>query len=96
VMAYDNWAEDAECVGANPALFDAHTIDGEDPEPSGEYRLRTQVALTYCHDCPVRQKCLDFANEHHMIGVWGGRVFTYQVRRRQAARELAASREQVA
>lgn len=95
-MAYDNWAKDAECWGANAALFDAHSIDGEDSEPAAEYKLRTGVALTYCHDCPVTLKCREFADEHHMIGVWGGRVYSYNRRRLERARELSASRGEVA
>lgn len=51
-MAYDNWAKDAECWGANAALFDAHSIDGEDSEPAAEYKLRTGVALTYATTAP--------------------------------------------
>jgi WhiB family redox-sensing transcriptional regulator len=91
-MTYDNWRTRAECWGADPSLFDGRGIKGEDPEPSEGFALRTRAALTYCRACPVARQCLDYANTHHVIGVWGNRVFTENQRRREAIVAFRAAR----
>lgn len=54
------WQLDAACEGMDRELF-------FDPTPQDETVLRE-----VCADCPVRQTCLDYANEHRLLGFWGG------------------------
>ena len=35
-------------------------------------------AFTICNSCKVKTQCFNFANTHHCVGVWGGRLFTYR------------------
>ena len=58
------WQREAACRGLG--LNDSQTIffpsRGESVED----------ARAICGRCPVAAACLDFALEHHCIGVWGG------------------------
>src|SRR3954452_15422908 len=52
-------------------------------------------ARAICRDCPVSEQCLDFALEHHCIGVWGGtteRQRRILRRGRSSGRRVLASR----
>lgn len=33
--------------------------------------------FTTCASCRVKQECFDFASKHKCVGVWGGKLFTY-------------------
>ena len=52
-----------------------------------------EEARTICDGCPVSAECLDFALEHHCIGVWGG---TTERQRRQLRRQRNSARRSLA
>lgn len=58
----DGWKKDAKCRGISDAsIFFPHNS------------RNAIIAKAFCEDCPVRQKCLEYAvelKEDH--GVWGG------------------------
>ena len=69
------WYYRAACQGMDTELF-FPTAD----EPPTE-------ALAVCADCPVRDRCLDYAVEHNLTdGVWGGRSAYQRKQARKAAR----------
>jgi WhiB family redox-sensing transcriptional regulator len=48
------------------------------------------MAKAYCGRCPVRSKCLEFAQDNAVYGIWGGT--TVQERQRIRRREQRAAR----
>jgi len=75
------WQREAACRGLG--LGESQTIffpsRGESVED----------ARAICEGCPVVAECLDFALEHHCIGVWGG---TTERQRRQLRRQRNTAR----
>jgi WhiB family redox-sensing transcriptional regulator len=72
------WQESAACKTAEPELFFPISA-------SGRSRADTARARAICHDCPVRQACLDYAMataQQH--GIWGGFTEEERHRRRRA------------
>lgn len=66
------YLEEAACRGLDPELFYA------------EGGAAVAKAKALCADCPVRQRCLEWAVRREEFGVWGGTT----------ARERAALRRQ--
>lgn len=58
------WQREAACrgLGLNESRTMFFPARGESVED----------ARAICDGCPVSAECLDFALEHHCIGVWGG------------------------
>lgn len=53
--------------------------------------LTTKNALDFCDVCPVRQNCLDYANDNHIQhGIWGG--LTTRQRQRYRAEQRRRSK----
>lgn len=79
------WQREAACRGLG--LGESQTIffpaRGESVED----------ARAICDGCPVVTECLDFALEHHCIGVWGG---TTERQRRQLRRQRNTVRRALA
>lgn len=51
----------ANCATApDPDIF--FPEPGQDPTP----------ALNYCHGCPLREQCKNYADTLHTVGIWGG------------------------
>lgn len=50
------WQDQASCAQSNTELFFSDE----------------KTAKTFCHSCPVRSDCLDYALIYHVSGVWGG------------------------
>jgi WhiB family transcriptional regulator, redox-sensing transcriptional regulator len=72
------WQESAACKTAEPELFFPISA-------TGRSRADTARARAICHDCPVRQACLDYAmatSQQH--GIWGGFTEEERHRRRRA------------
>ncbi|MDQ0798029.1 WhiB family transcriptional regulator [Streptomyces sp. B1I3] len=62
----DNWRTHAACRDADPDLFFPIGSTGPALVQAGE-------AKAVCGQCPVREKCLDWALENGQdSGVWGG------------------------
>ena len=60
----NRWMDNAKC----------HMNDGITWFPEQGERHLTLIAKEFCGDCPVRQRCLDWALDNEiMYGVWGGR-----------------------
>ena len=59
----------AQCavVNADPEIF---FMDDKD-EPNYN-KIKTEFARNICHQCPIREQCLEFAYKEEMEGVWGG------------------------
>lgn len=58
-----SWMNDSKC----------HPDDGITWFPGVGERTRTTEAKQFCQNCPVKQKCLDWAITNKIIyGVWGG------------------------
>ena len=56
-----DWREDALCAQADPEAF----------FPEGGARNKSVKAI--CERCPVRERCLQWALDHHPVdGIWGG------------------------
>lgn len=59
-----DWMRNSKC----------HPDDGITWFPEQGQRHLTIQAKKFCADCPVKQRCLDWAlNNEIMYGVWGGR-----------------------
>ncbi|MGJ9583291.1 WhiB family transcriptional regulator [Actinotignum sp. GS-2025b] len=56
-----HWRESALCAQTDPDVFF--------PEKGGS----TAPATSICHECPVREECLEYALQHDIRhGIWGG------------------------
>lgn len=71
-----SWFAEANCRGADPNIFVPPETEGSGSGGvhAAEERARlTELAKSYCRDCPVRLECLDFALRNGIKdGVWGG------------------------
>ena len=68
-MTERTWQLRAACRGPESVLFFPPTS----PERKDERDAREAKAKAICHECPVRDACLDYAlsiREPH--GIWGG------------------------
>ena len=55
------WMAEGHCAAQPPAMF--FPSDG----------VGVEIARRLCADCPVKERCLDYALEHRIDhGVWGG------------------------
>lgn len=62
----DEWRYFAACLPEDPELF---FPEGATGSASGQI----QQAKAVCRCCPVQQRCLQWALDHHQdAGVWGG------------------------
>ena len=60
------WRAEARCLGSDPDLF--FPLGG-----TGEPLAQAETAKRICHECEVRDVCLQYALEtNQMTGVWGG------------------------
>jgi hypothetical protein len=73
-------------VGPRPPWMDLAECEGLPREWwfSPETSTATEYARAICARCPVRGACGAFADEHHLLGLWGGRSEWDRIR---AARE---------
>lgn len=61
------WMQKAACKGLDFHLF----------FPSTGKSAQVPAAKAVCRRCPVRKKCLDWANENEIhYGIWGGLTVT--------------------
>jgi len=61
------WSQRAACKGVDPEIFFPVTEEDSD------------IALSICADCRVRNDCLKYAIEHRQNeGVWGGYTENYR------------------
>jgi len=66
-----SWKEHAACRGMETNLFFAELDGFGDKYAARRKIVRDLVAL--CSECPVKQKCLDYAFFHNIkYGIWGG------------------------
>lgn len=75
-MPVEVWRRDAACHQAPEAdrrVFLPWGVDKNRVRPKDTYRVRKQ----YCDNCPVQEKCLNFAAETESLGIWGGFNFTW-------------------
>ena len=63
------WTAEAACAGLAP-LHDCQFAD----EPTAAWRARYREARAVCRGCPVVVQCDQYADEHMLHGIWGGRV----------------------
>lgn len=70
------WMADAACAQVDPELWF--------PEKGGT----SSIAKRICRTCPVQALCLEYALEHHELGVWGG---TSEKQRKQMRSEKGAA-----
>jgi WhiB family redox-sensing transcriptional regulator len=65
-MMMIDWSHKASCLAVDPELFFPIS-------PEGLGHAQMERAKVVCHDCPVRQPCLDYAlTTGQAYGVWGG------------------------
>lgn len=64
---YQQVVEQARCYGEDAELFFPQR--GQNPRP----------AIAICHQCPVRQQCLELAMRLGVDGVWGGTTMRQRV-----------------
>jgi WhiB family redox-sensing transcriptional regulator len=62
--AIDQAEDQTPCVSYPDAYYPEK---GSNPD-----RWETMMALKLCQDCPVKQKCLEYALKHESKGIWGG------------------------
>jgi WhiB family redox-sensing transcriptional regulator len=80
-----NWRSAAACLLADPDLFFPISSAG----PAERQITR---AKTICGQCPVREKCLEFALSHELAyGIWGGTTPEDRQRDRRRKRRAAAA-----
>lgn len=77
------WMQEGSCnIKADP------TVNPDWWFPStGESKEFDAKAKSVCDGCPVKRKCLDFANENDEFGTWGGK--TWEERQHDRAAEEA-------
>lgn len=74
----ERWHEESRCAGMDTNLFF--------PERGRSARHAKAV----CRECPVRQECLDWANDTgQRFGIWGGLTDRERVEYRKRQRESA-------
>ena len=79
-----SWRAQARCLGSDPELF--FPLGG-----TGEPLAQAETAKRICHECEVRNVCLQYALETNQVtGVWGGR--TEEERRSRRSNWLRAAR----
>jgi WhiB family transcriptional regulator, redox-sensing transcriptional regulator len=79
-----DWRSDGACLHADPDLFFPISMTGRAAEQIAQ-------AKAICARCPVREPCLEFAQEHEPgYGIWGGT--TPQDRQQARRRERHATR----
>jgi hypothetical protein len=62
-MTYDNWKDDAPCLGMDVNLFfDTYEEDIE---------LRPAIDR-FCSECPLARKCFAVGISQKAYGIWGG------------------------
>lgn len=67
-MLKEEWRRHAACLGEDPDLFFP-----EGTPHSEAWQEQVDEAKSICHDCPVKDKCLQFAiDTEQENGVWGG------------------------
>jgi len=62
-----SWQEYAACIGTDPELF----FDKYEADKSKDGVVRNNVKAL-CMSCPVRQQCLETAEENGLTGLFGG------------------------
>jgi WhiB family redox-sensing transcriptional regulator len=67
MIEYDtDWRAAGACLAADPDLFFPVAVG----TAAGK---ETSRALTFCHGCPVKRQCLEFAmRTGEANGIWGG------------------------
>ena len=81
-MESDLWKDQANCKNVDTNIFFPNDMGQIKPEKMSE-------ALHYCHNCPVSDKCLDYAiNSNIQVGIWGGMST-------RARRQIAIERRKV-
>ncbi|HEX4812660.1 MAG TPA: WhiB family transcriptional regulator [Nonomuraea sp.] len=81
-----DWTRQAACLDLDPELFFPISMEG----PS---QSQVERAKAVCHDCPVREPCLEYAlSTRQAYGVWGG---TDPVQRRELSLPAGQRRETV-
>ena len=90
----DRWRQQAACRNVDTALF----FPPEDEETGASLvdAADTELALSICASCPVREECLEFAiRTRQLDGIWGGLDADQRrsIRRRRMAstRRIAAA-----
>jgi WhiB family transcriptional regulator, redox-sensing transcriptional regulator len=74
------WRAQGACLNADPDMFFPVAV-------GTAASTQASRALRICHDCPVRQPCLDFAlRSGEKDGIWGGTTPEDRVRARRAGR----------
>lgn len=64
----------ANCLDCPPEWFFPVIPKGRmGPGPRDALRKAKQT----CNECPVQEKCYDFAVKHRCLGVWGGHLFSF-------------------
>jgi WhiB family transcriptional regulator, redox-sensing transcriptional regulator len=66
-MTGEYWRQQSLCQWEDASIF----------FPSSPYTDDYKTAVAICQRCPVRLQCLQHAlDNHEMLGVWGGHLFT--------------------
>lgn len=69
----NEWRDEAACANDPTVSPDDFFPEGKFTKNSPEYRAHVAKLKTLCNACSVREKCLDFADEHfEKEGIWGG------------------------
>jgi WhiB family redox-sensing transcriptional regulator len=58
----------ARCAEVDPDLF----FEPDEKLRSYEKAKRVIAAKRICNGCPLKPKCLNYALNHEVVGVWGG------------------------
>jgi WhiB family redox-sensing transcriptional regulator len=72
VVAEVTWRDKAACKDIPVAIHDRHFFPGTSGRPAPE-RAYDYARHTYCHVCPVIDRCLQTALKNkEQFGLWGG------------------------
>src|SRR5688500_13009774 len=78
-----DWRARAGCARATLAEQIVLTSGPPNHNGAGSYSAHRQTARKFCHDCPVRIDCLNWAwDENHFVGIAGGMFFGFEDRKR--------------
>lgn len=83
------WRDEALCAKDPSVSAEDFFPEGRFVKNSPEYRSHLAKLRALCGACPVRQECLQFADEHfEQEGIWGGMTAAQRKARKYPRRRV--------
>ena len=87
----EDWAEQADCRGANAVYF--YPPIGQAETDEDRYK-RESFAKLICSNCIVQTECHEFADRtRQIVGIWGGETEAERIMRTNSAHGVLTVRD---